>query len=378
MHDLQPVIVHDYTAACVLQVGDENPQPPKDPDTLAAAGKWMDCRAFVKLLHSIQTHSQVGWHKTGSSMQAREVHDAILACVMITHLPPLRLSMIRSMLYTAPDEACTPCKHPDCRRADCEGNRLYVESTSPLRLRMKFPHHKNENKWKHAVIDFIVPEELAELLHMYLEGPRRQLMCSTCSTVFMDLQGRPFDISSSFCSYWQRFLVSHGAPALNPSICRQIFVVERMSEGAAVGPSNRGAAMVMGHSVKQWHDWYDLKFHSRLAQDAVNSMQDWRQSLLDGEAAPASVPRRHAQIMYTDSESDSETVQPQQPASATTMQHQRPASADLQQTAAPSQQQKMAAVHTPEVTAASQQQQMAPEPECIVISDSDSDLELWV
>lgn len=360
------------SSACLLQVVDENPQPPKDPETLAAAGKWMECRAFVKLLHSIQTLSQVVWHKTGSLMQAREVHDAILACVMITHLPPMRLSMIRSMMYSAPDEACTPCEHPDCRLADCEGNRLYVESTSPLRLRMKFPHHKNDNKWKRAVIDFIVPEELAELLHMYLEGPRRQLMCSTCSTtdrVFMDLQGRPFDISSSFCYYWQRFLVSHGAPALNPSICRQIFVMERMSEGAAAGPSDRGAAMVMGHSVKQWHDWYDLKFHSRLAQDAVNSMQDWRRSLLDVAAQPASAPRRRAQIVYTDSESDSEM-----------MQHQQPASANLQQTAASSQQQQTAveAMHIQEITAASQQHHVAAEPEYIVISDSDSDIELWV
>ena len=355
---------------CLLQVGDENPQPPKDPDTLAAVGKWMECRAFVKLLNSIQTLSQVGWRKTGSLMQAREVHDAILACVMITHLPPMRLSMIRSMLYSAPGEACTPCKHPDCRLADCEGNRLYVESTSPLRLRMKFPHHKNDNKWKRAVIDFIVPDELTELLHMYLEGPRRKLMCSTCSTtdrVFMDLQGRPFDISSSFCYYWQRFLVSHGAPALNPSICRQIFVMERMSEGAAVGPSDRGAAMVMGHSVKQWHDWYDLKFHSRLAQDAVNSMQGWRRSLLDVAAQPASIPRRRAQIVYTDSESDSETMQ-------------QPAFANLLRTAATSQQQQMPveAMHIAEITAASQQQQMAAAPEYIVISESDSDIELWV
>ena len=303
-----------------MQVGDYNPQPPKDPDTLAAAGKWMECRAFVKLLHQIRTRSQEGWHKTGSLMQAREVHDAVLACCMITHLPPMRLSMIRSMRYSAPDEACPPCNHPDCKLAECEGNRLYVESMSPVRMRMKFPHHKNDNKWKRAVIEFIVPQDLAELLHMYLQQPRMKLLSSTRSTadhVFMNLQGGPFDNSGSFCFYWQRFLVSHGAPALNPSICRQIFVLERMGDGAAVGPSDRGAAMVMGHSVKQWHDWYDLKFHSRLAQDAVNSMQDWRRCLLETEPVQQtslSRPRRRAQIVYTDSESEAEPVQ--QPAFA--------------------------------------------------------------
>ena len=176
---------------CLLQAGDEYLQPPKDPDTMAAAGKWMDCKAFVKLLHRIKTQSQASWHKTSSLMQAREVHDAVLACVMITHLPPMRLSLIRSMLYSGPDEACTPCEHPDCRLAECEGNRLYVESTSPLRMRTEFPHLQNDNKWKSAVVDFIVPEHLAELLYMYVEGPRRKPMCSTCSTTdsaAMDLQ----------------------------------------------------------------------------------------------------------------------------------------------------------------------------------------------
>ena len=353
-----------------MQVVDEATQSRNDPDILAAAGKWMDCEPFVKLLHRIETQSQVGWHKTGSLMQAREVHDAVLACVMITHLPPMRLSMIRSMLYSDPAEACTACEHPDCKLDKCEGNRLYVECTSPLRLRMKFPHHKNDKVWKRAVIEFIVPEDLAELLYMYLEGPRKKLMCSTCSTtdrVFMDLQGRPFEISCNFTYYWQRFLVSHGAPALNPSICRQIFVMERMSEGAAVGPSNRGAAMVMGHSVKQWHDWYDLKFHSRLAQNAVNSMQDWRLALLGVAAQPPSAPRRRAQIVYTDSDSDSEPMQ-------------QPAPAHQHQSAATSQQPQMAAepMQCQPLTTASQQQQMAAEPEYIIISDSDSDIELWV
>ena len=85
--------------------------------------------------------------------------------------------------------------------------------------------------------------------------------------------------------------------------------------------------MVMGQSVKQWHEWYDLKFHSWLAQDAVNSMQDWRQSLLGVAAEPPRVPCRRAQIVYTDSESDSENVQHQQPACAD---HQEMAIAMLQ------------------------------------------------
>lgn len=36
---------------------------------------------------------------------------------------------------------------------------------------------------------------------------------------------------------------------LNPNICKEVFGLERMSEATAVGPSDKGAAMVMGHSV---------------------------------------------------------------------------------------------------------------------------------
>ncbi|DBB07274.1 TPA: hypothetical protein ACH3X1_000005 [Trebouxia sp. C0004] len=55
-------------------------------------------------------------------------------------------------------------------------------------------------------------------------------------------------------------------------MCRQVFVDERASNTAAAGPSSQGAAMVMGHSEQQWRNWYDLQFHPRLAQNAVNSM----------------------------------------------------------------------------------------------------------
>ena len=272
----------------------------------------MECRDLVQLLHKARVESQTVWHQTHSLTQARAVHDAVLGCVIITHLPPMRLSMITSML--APD--CTaPCAHPDCKLQNCEGNRLYVDSTSPLQLRMKFPHHKNENKWKRAVIEFIVPPELAELLHMYMEGPRRQLMNkllgsgNSCDCVFMNLKGKRFSSSSNFTTYWQQHMVSRGGPPLNPSTCRQIFVVERMSDGAAAGPSDRGAAMVMGHSVKQWLDWYNLKFHPRLAQDAVDAMQEWTADMLQpyGAAQPRGLKRltrRHAQIVLSDSEPD--------------------------------------------------------------------------
>ena len=69
-------------------------------------------------------------------------------------------------------------------------------------------------------------------------------------------------------------------PPLSPGQCRQVFVAERRSPERVQGPTDRGAAMVMGHSVKQWDQWYDLDFHARHAQQAVDAMSTWRQALL--------------------------------------------------------------------------------------------------
>ena len=72
--------------------------------------------------------------------------------------------------------------------------------------------------------------------------------------------------------------------------------------------------MIMGHSVKQWLAWYDMKFHARLAQNAVDAMQVWTAAMLQqsGAAQPQALTRRRAQIVLSDS-SDSE-AEPEQPA----------------------------------------------------------------
>ena len=236
-----------------------------------------------------QTQKLAEWQDSPQAVlqAAQNVHDAVLSAAVITHLPPSRLSCIRSML--APD-SLSPCTHPDCKRPGCQGNKLYITSKSPLKMRIMFPHHKNERKWKKAVIAFDVPSELAEMLLLYLEGPRKVLLQSelmaeeTCDTVFMDKRCRTFTVVT-FCLHWQSFMRSLGGPALPPSKCRQIFATERCSDDAAPGPSDRGAAMVMGHSTKQWLDWYDVKFHSRLAQHAVDAMTLWRNAMLQDAAS---------------------------------------------------------------------------------------------
>lgn len=236
-----------------------------------------------------QTQAFAEWQDSPQAMlyAAQNVHDAVLTAAVLTHLPPSRLSCIRSMI--APD-SLSPCTHPDCKRPKCQGNKLFIVSRSPLKMRIHFPHHKNERKWQKAVIAFDVPTELAEMLFLYLEGPRKVLLQAelmaeeTCDTVFMDKRCRPFT-SVTFCLYWQNFMRSQGGPALPPSKCRHVFATERCSDDAAPGPSDRGAAMVMGHSTRQWFDWYDVKFHARLAQHAVDAMTLWRNAIMQDAAS---------------------------------------------------------------------------------------------
>ena len=74
-------------------------------------------------------------------------------------------------------------------------------------------------------------------------------------------------------------------PSISPSLCRQVFVSERRSAERVGGPSDRGAAMLMGHSLAQWTKWYDLDFHARETQQAVDAMSTWRHNLLTPQAS---------------------------------------------------------------------------------------------
>src|SRR6476469_4704475 len=64
-----------------------------------------------------------------------------------------------------------------------------------------------------------------------------------------------------------------------PQFLRLIFVEERMGDGRVEGPSDKGAAMVMGHSTKMWRTSYDTQHFKREMQKAVDAMGGWRVEL---------------------------------------------------------------------------------------------------
>ena len=73
-----------------------------------------------------------------------------------------------------------------------------------------------------AVIKYVVPSELADLLHVYLGGLRQALLQyhlligDTCDNVLMNMHGRAFG-SSVFTIYLQSTMLRLGAPALIPA-----------------------------------------------------------------------------------------------------------------------------------------------------------------
>ena len=296
------------------QVADQLPRATKDPATLAAAGKWMSAADLVHLIHTSQQDAEADMQQYGVTVEtSRDLHDAALGGMTFSHLPPIRLSCLRELVVP---EYTGPCLHADCKVAGCEGNRLYTISTSPLLMRIKLPHHKNARKWGQSVIVFDLPSALAELVHSYLGAPRRALLeyhlliGDSCPHVFMDMHGRGF-ADAVLTVYWQKWMVSHGGVAMNPSMCRQVFVEERQSNNAVAGPSNQGAAMVMGHNVQQWFKWYDMQYYPRLAQNAVDSMDTWRTAMLQSHTTTApdltlSAAPHSRHVIVSDSECECE------------------------------------------------------------------------
>lgn len=120
--------------------------------------------------------------------------------------------------------------------------------------------------------------------HVNFVGPN-------CPTIFMDRQGRSFQ-NATLSLHWTKWLDHHAGCRMPPSQCRQVFVDERRGNKAVAGPSDAGAAHIMGHSVAQWDAWYDKQFYARQGQNAVNAMDTWRQNLLREAGVTESVPAR--------------------------------------------------------------------------------------
>lgn len=271
---------------------------------LAEDGKWMDAPDLLRLIITAREDVEAAIMTDGlDCTSARELHDVAMASTMFGYLPPMRTGSICSLLH--PDYK-GPCLFPDCMRPNCHGNRLSFLSRDPLKIQLQLVHHKNQSSWEHTPIQFQIPEELANLLAMWLDQGHKELcsdllLCEDppCPHVFMNREGRGYT-PNSLGKWWRPWVKKHGgAAALPPSMCRHIFVDERRSDSRAQGPTDKGAAMAMGNSERAWDAHYEKQrhFHSRDCQAAVSAMDVWRDSLLGGGSTSKDAPGVMSQVV---------------------------------------------------------------------------------
>ena len=253
------------------QISRALPKPVKSASSLPSA------KTLLSVIEQQRLALLAAYQDEGMSGKlARSIHDLTLVSTVFGHLPPIRLSCIRYLKVPGYEG---PCHKSDCVHGpSCHGNLLRGCIGGPLSLYL--PHHKNEASWGRAPIRFQLPQELTELMSLHLSQGHalvtEYLGNEEQPHVFVDYQARPLT-DSNFTIYWGRIMRAYGLQdTISPSQCRQVFVHERRSAERVEGPSDKGAAMVMGHSVKQWDKWYDLDFHARHAQQAVDAMATWR------------------------------------------------------------------------------------------------------
>ena len=149
--------------------------------------------------------------------------------------------------------------------------------------------------------------KLVRLLHLYeLYGRRLILDAGRAKaeragdvyedpqTLFLTDSGKAFS-SSALGSWSKRMHTANDAyagllkgdrlPSLNDY--RSIFVTDRMENPERAGPSDEGAAIIMGNSVGAWNTHYWKNKRARLADDASQQMEAYRHGLLRASVAVA-------------------------------------------------------------------------------------------
>lgn len=215
---------------------------------------------------------------------ALDIMQAVVFSFLWGHLPPSRVGCILSM-HTPDFQG--PCTNPDCKNPiQCLGNRIFYHDNQ---LYLHLPHHKVEATWGHrAPQPFPLPASMLPFLQQYLGWAREyllqemQLPEGNSHLLFFHPWNRVAFTTNSFNPWFKKMLVSLGASQsmnLNPHKLRYIFVGERRSGQAVAGPCEPAAAMMMGHSHKQW-DLYEGRYWDRTVTQCLKDMVTWRHALV--------------------------------------------------------------------------------------------------
>ncbi|KAK9802846.1 hypothetical protein WJX73_007082 [Symbiochloris irregularis] len=217
-------------------------------------------------------------------IQAREVHDAVMACFLFAYIGPQRGIDVRSLIGPDNDK---PCQFKTCldARGECYGNSIQrvTDVGEDDAFVMYISHHKNVKSV--GVRSIILPPDLTALLELYQckaypvlkawalsKGKDHPYLLMTGGT------GVPFD-QSSFSRYWRVLMKKWGGPVEGPHYLRHLFVDERCSHDAVAGPAELGAATAMGNSLHTWKHHYRKKLDVCACQAFVDDQKNWRAQL---------------------------------------------------------------------------------------------------
>lgn len=212
------------------------------------------------------------------------LHNIALLALLFGYLPTLRLACVRTALHPDHAAAAGRCSDPDCcNPASCSGNRLEWAREQGRELKACFPHHKTEfaRVQYSDGLSFFLSQLLCATIELYIREGHPFLTQETgCPFLFLN-QDRQHMGSTTLPQWFIRLQSQTSAPwtPFPPYMLRHVFATER-GAGAGPGPSAAAAAVVMGNSPQEWARTYDLGFRARAAQEAVNAMAEWRESML--------------------------------------------------------------------------------------------------
>jgi hypothetical protein len=213
---------------------------------------------------------------------------AIASLVTGTHVPPCRLSIIKTLLhpiFTQQEEgmpAQRTCIERGCNDPTCRGNRLEVRGDKVV---FTAPHHKNSNRG-FGPIEHVLPAGiLTELLRVHIAVGHQMLTQETGVTtkrLFVSRKGQEFN-NSTFTQFWGTIVKASHVPGLQyfpPSAARNAFVVEYMGSNGMEPDMWDGAAAVMGNSRRQWETTYNAGVRLQRMQAAVDHHTEFRERVL--------------------------------------------------------------------------------------------------
>jgi hypothetical protein len=225
------------------------------------------------------------------------VRDAAMLGMAVGHVGlTVRIKAIRTV--KDPKFSATVCTDTTCTSAACKGN--IVDITFPDELvddiddsdtpecRLLLPHHKNSNRGIAMPTVPITSSKLCKLLGTWTKHgrPRFEDMAKEIQpgwkdpeTLFISAQGKSFQ---GLTAWYKSVHETHNAPYpyLPINTYRKVFVADRLENPDRPGPSNEGAAIIMGNSVRQWQASYWPNKQQKLAHGAAADMEVYRQGLL--------------------------------------------------------------------------------------------------